>query len=314
MDADKRYLKKIKAAHLIYKEQMALQDVAKLLGVSRPTLTKLIDEMLEEGIVNIQIKYPSNTRENLEVANKVRRKYGLRDVVVTSASTPDSEDIFESIGSAGADYFQDILRKDMVVGATGGRTIYSLVSNVSHNSKITGLRIITTTGGSLYANTTYHANTVVQRLADCLNATGHFIYAPTYADDSTQHAILLGNSQIKSTLDMCKKVDIVLSGIADTEAALCYLPKPNDKWIDKGAEKEIVGAINTLLIRADGSPLEMPISKLFVGLAYEDLKRVETVIALAGGKRKHAAVKAALLGGYVSVLVTDQFTAEYLLQ
>ena len=314
MDADKRYLKKIKAAHLIYKENMPLQDVARILGVSRPTLAKLVDEMLEEGLVSIQIKYPSNTQKNLEIANRVRRRYTLQDVIVVDAPNADSEEIIGAIGGAGADFFQDILHKDMIVGATGGKTIYSLVSHLVPRPKVTGISTISTTRGSLYANTKYHANTVVQRLADILGGRGHFIYAPTYADNKQQHDILLNNSQVKSTLDMCKKADVVLTGIADTDTALRYLPQTADPWIDEDNKKALVGAINTLLIRQDGSPLGAPICDLFVGLNYEDLKRTKMVIALAGGKQKHKAIKAALLGGYASVLVTDLYTAEYLVK
>jgi deoxyribonucleoside regulator len=313
MDADKRYLKKIKAAHLIYKENMPLQEVAKTLGISRPTLTKLVEEMLQEGIVSIQITYPGNTRENLEIANRVRRRYNLRDAVVVDAAKADSEAIIDSIGRAGADYFQDVLRKDMIVGSTGGRSICSLVAHLIRNPAVTGLQIITTTGGSRYVNTKYHANTLVQRLADLLNATGHFIYAPTYADNREQHTSLLNNSQVKSTLEMCKKADVVLAGIAETQTALLYLPKSTEKWVDQKAKRELVGAINTLLIREDGTPLNAPICELFVGLGYDDLKNTGMVIALAGGERKHRAIKAALLGEFVSVLVTDRFTAEYLL-
>ncbi|MFB0976013.1 MAG: sugar-binding domain-containing protein [Tolumonas sp.] len=37
------------------------------------------------------------------------------------------------------------------------------------------------------------------------------------------------------------------------------------------------------------------------------------MIAFAGGREKHVAIKAALLGGWVAGLVTDEDTANYLL-
>ncbi len=314
MNTENRYLKKIKAAHLIYKEKMRLQDVAALLGISRPTLAKLVEEMEEDGIVSVQIKYPGNTREDLTLAGHIRQKYGLRDVVVTSASAPDAEDIIENIGSAGADYFWDLLKKDMIIGVTGGRSIHSLISHIPYHSKIPGLQIITTTGGSLYSNTKYHANTLTQLLVDRLSAAGHFLYAPTYADDERQHEMILNNSQIKSAIDICKRADIVLTGIGDTETAMHHLPRPVRDCMEDAIQENLTGAINALMIRDDGSPLDMPVEKLLVGLTYGDLKQIDTVMALAGGEKKHKAIKAVLLGGYVSVLVTDRFTAKYLLQ
>jgi len=313
MDVDKRYLKKIKAAHLIYKENYALQDVAKILGISRPTLAKLIDEIQQENIVTIHIDYPRNTQRNIKTGCDLSRRYGLKDAIVVDAPAPDAEEIVESIGSAGADYLQGFLCKNMSIGTTGGKTIYALVSYLTHDPQITNLQVITTTGGSLYANTKYHSNTVAQRIVEIYHGTGHFIYAPTYADDKEQRDSIVNNSQIKHTLDMGRSVDIALTGIADCESARKYLPQPSEKWLEGSDSDDFAGAINTLLLNKGGQPLSCPATNLYIGISYEDLKKIDTVIALAGGKQKHDAIKAALLGGLVNVLVTDQYTAEYLL-
>jgi hypothetical protein len=43
------------------------------------------------------------------------------------------------------------------------------------------------------------------------------------------------------------------------------------------------------------------------------LGRVDRAIAVAGGPRKRAAIRAALAGGLIKGLITDRFTAEKLL-
>ena len=49
-------------------------------------------------------------------------------------------------------------------------------------------------------------------------------------------------------------------------------------------------------------------------MSLEQLKRVRRSVGLAGGIRKHKAIRGALLGGLVNVLITDRFTAEKLVQ
>ena len=85
-ESDERYNKKIKAAHLIYKDNLTQQEVAKILGISRPTLAKFLNEILEEGIVTIQINDPRNLRHLVELGSSIRRRYGLRDAIVVDAS------------------------------------------------------------------------------------------------------------------------------------------------------------------------------------------------------------------------------------
>ena len=49
-----------------------------------------------------------------------------------------------------------------------------------------------------------------------------------------------------------------------------------------------------------------------VGIDLEDLRHKEKSILVAGG-RKVDAIRAALIGKYANILVTDQFTAQALL-
>ncbi|MCJ7736289.1 MAG: sugar-binding domain-containing protein, partial [Anaerolineae bacterium] len=49
-----------------------------------------------------------------------------------------------------------------------------------------------------------------------------------------------------------------------------------------------------------------------IGMSLEQLTRVQRSVGVAGGKRKHAAIRGALLGGFINVLITDRFTAEWL--
>jgi deoxyribonucleoside regulator len=45
-----------------------------------------------------------------------------------------------------------------------------------------------------------------------------------------------------------------------------------------------------------------------------DLRKKEKSILVAGGQRKVEAIRASLRGKYANILVTDQFTAQALLQ
>ena len=50
-----------------------------------------------------------------------------------------------------------------------------------------------------------------------------------------------------------------------------------------------------------------------VGIDPQTFRTIPRRVGLAGGERKHEAIRAALLGGWINVLVTDTVTARALL-
>ena len=63
---DQRYYLKLKALYYLYEKNYTQTDIAKLLGVSRVTLGKLLDEAKREGMVKIDrfLKMPAGRPAN----------------------------------------------------------------------------------------------------------------------------------------------------------------------------------------------------------------------------------------------------------
>ena len=50
-----------------------------------------------------------------------------------------------------------------------------------------------------------------------------------------------------------------------------------------------------------------------IGMTLDQLQRVKRAVGIAGGKAKLSAIRGALQGRLINVLITDRFTAEHLL-
>ena len=50
-----------------------------------------------------------------------------------------------------------------------------------------------------------------------------------------------------------------------------------------------------------------------IGIDHESLKRIDTVIRVAGGAVKAQAIYGALKGGYIDILITDEVAARRML-
>ena len=65
--AEQRYYMKLKAVYYYYEKDYTQTEIAQMLNVSRITLSKLLKEAREEGMVKIEIVDYRNVRQLLEL-------------------------------------------------------------------------------------------------------------------------------------------------------------------------------------------------------------------------------------------------------
>jgi DNA-binding transcriptional regulator LsrR (DeoR family) len=130
--------------------------------------------------------------------------------------------------------------------------------------------------------------------------------------------MLLKDSNIKRTLDMFGKVDVAVVGIGSVS------PEPSsllykggiltDEYIKKMLAKSAAGDINTSFYDDHGDNCGSELEDRAVGMNIDQLRKIKYVIGIAGGTFKVRAIRAALKGRIVNILVTDQQTAQALLE
>jgi len=86
-------------------------------------------------------------------------------------------------------------------------------------------------------------------------------------------------------------------------------PADQDKLLAAGA----VGDVCQRYFDWTGTLIRSDLDERVVGIDADTLRRIPHRVGIAGGQSKHAAIHAALTGGWVNVLLTDTSTAEALL-
>ena len=74
-----------------------------------------------------------------------------------------------------------------------------------------------------------------------------------------------------------------------------------------------VGDVCLHFFDGEGKPVETPLDERVIGMSLEQLRHAKRTVGIAGGKRKLAAIRGALRGKWINVLITDRATAEGLL-
>jgi DNA-binding transcriptional regulator LsrR (DeoR family) len=74
-----------------------------------------------------------------------------------------------------------------------------------------------------------------------------------------------------------------------------------------------VGDVLSHFIDKDGNPVHTGIEDRLISTPLETLRQLDNVVGVAAGKNKVEGIRAALRGRYLDILVTDEETAQALI-
>ena len=140
-----------------------------------------------------------------------------------------------------------------------------------------------------------------------------YLHAPAIVDSPEVADVIIGDSTVSAALIAAAASDVALVGIGsmDDESTLSrgghVSASDRRKLIEAGA----VGNMNTRFFDGEGRPVgELEARTIAVG--WEQLRAIGTVIAVAAGEHKAAAIAGAARTGCIDVLVTDELVARRL--
>lgn len=157
---------------------------------------------------------------------------------------------------------------------------------------------------------------ICRMLAERLGGTVTTLHVPMILSSAHIAAAMRQEPQIATALALGGGADVALEGVGATEGD--RLSPVFDTYVTPHMVKEIraQGAVATVcghFIDAQGRPVCSELSDRIISVELDRLKRIALVIGVAWGQEKVKAIKACLVGSYISALATDQATAESLL-
>ncbi|ADQ15702.1 sugar-binding transcriptional regulator [Halanaerobium hydrogeniformans] len=308
---NQRYCKKLKAAKYYYNENLTQQEIADRLYMSRPTVSKMLKEAKEEGIVQFKIVDVQNKCNMFALEDKLIKTFSLKNAIVTDYDN-SFDNLKDKIGEAAAEYFDDLVQSNMEIGFSWGSTLKAMVKNLSFNHNINNLKLITLVGGSGTFDADVHSNIIIENVLDKYDGKGHFLYAPAVVDNKELKNNLINNKETKELLDRAKNVDVAFVGIGSIEE-LAQRLNFNKQEMQELKSYNAVGDVCSRFYDSDGKLCPTEINERIIGIDLESLRDIKTVVGVAGGEGKIEAITAALKGGFLDVLVTDKITAEKVL-
>ncbi len=305
-----------RVAQLYYRDGQKQARISELLHISQATVSRLLAKAHQTEIVRTTITPPSGTFPELEAA--LREKYGLSEVVVADCFEDREDAILPAIGAAAAFYLETTISNGEVIGISSwSASLLSMVEHIHPLKRVRAERVVQILGGIGSPSVQSHATQLTTRLATLTGAESTLLPAQGITGSAATRLVMLGDPYVQATMNQFPRITMALVGIGALQPSVLLANSGNTFTTEELNDLEARGAVGDLCLHffdRNGKPVRSPLNDRVIGMTLEELRSVPRVVAVAGGERKTAAIRGALLSACLNVLVTDKFTAEGLVE
>jgi DNA-binding transcriptional regulator LsrR (DeoR family) len=303
-----------KVARMYYEQGLRQTEITARLNIHQSTVSRVLKRAEKEGIVRITLSVPSGAHPQLE--EQLQNRYGLREAIVVD-SIEDEEQIVRDLGAAAAFYLETTLKASDVIGISSwSGALFAMVHAMRPSQRFAGARVVQILGGVGNPGKESHATHLTQRLAQIISGHATLLPAPGVVGSAEAKRVLMKDSFVQEATALLKTVTVALVGIGAIEPSKLLASSGNVFSPQELKALSARGAVGDICLRffdAAGNPVATPLNDRVISIDLEALRRIKRVVGVAGGRRKIAAIRGALEGQWVNVLITDVNTAEQLI-
>lgn len=318
----------LKVAHLFYEQEMTKTEISHEIRASSTQVARLLAEAREQGFVRIEFNPP----KLYDLGERLKQKYDWLQSAIVVSHAEDLAFLRRMIGKAAAQYFEATVGAGSLVALGGGDTMYEMVMALPRAKRDVRLvpAAIVDSGPVL----THIDPTVLVSLlwVRCGRQAGHAHFATglpfnrplTRQKLKEEYEEFSRRKAVQEVLAEMKRTDFLFTSLGCLKADADYeklAPRPhrylleNLRLTEAGLQREgVVGDLNYSFFDAQGATV--PAWNIFPALGVEAVRAMvaaQKTVVVAAGCYKLPALRAALQGRLLNVLITDEQAAAGLL-
>ena len=290
-------------AKLHYEADLSQVQIAKQLGLSTATISRLLQRARAEGIVRLEVREMFSADE---LGEQVAQRLGLRQVVAVDAPAP-------GVAAAMA---PPLMRMLMAAGLTGGsvlmvgwgRTVSAVID--AGLPSLPGVAVVPSTGGMQQHAQHFQSNEFSRRAAEVTGGVPHFIHAP-YLPAPEALDLFLSDASVQASVALWERIDAAVVGIGQPyglERPGSGGPADRDPALAPAA-----GDVVRHYFDEAGCIIDWNGEGRMIAVSCAQLRAAPLVVGLAAGETKVASIIGAARARLITALITDTRTAEAVL-
>lgn len=305
----------LRVASMYHVQSETMDAIAHQLGVSRSTVSRLLKEARDRGLIRITIADPERPLSHL--AGLFERNFHVQTHLVSVRSGSSSVLRLDQVAKVAARLLDDLITDDDVVGVAWGTTTAAIASQLRPRD-LAGIRIVGLNGGANERTTGMpYVGSILQRFAAAYQGEEQLLALPAFFDDPATRAAMWRERSTRHMLSVRAACTIAVFGIGSLRSELqSHVYSAN--YLDAAdlialEETRVVGDVCTVMLREDGSWRDIPLNHRASGITPDELQRLPRRICVVSGAAKATAVLGAMRAGVATDLVLDEETARAVL-
>jgi central glycolytic genes regulator len=286
----------------IIRTEISFLKSKNLIEINTPGMT-ITDE--GEEIIN-KLKDSIHEIKGLsEIEKYIKEKLSLKQVIVVPGDMDEDKTIINELGKVAAHYINGIIKENYTIALTGGTTIKEVVDNLSKINNLKNILIIPARGG-MGGNVETQANTLAASFANRVGGRYKLLHVPDNLSSSVLNS-LLNEEDIKEIKNNIDNSNVLIFGIGRTDE----MGKRRGLTQDQLDKLEKIGAVGEAFGYYFNCKGEIVYSTPTIGVNMDNIKKIGTAVAIAGGKSKAQAILAIEVNNTNknNVLITDEGAA-----
>jgi len=295
--------------NLYYVDKLTQTEIADRLELSTAKVNRLLQQARELGYIDYVIRTPF--QQLFELESRLKAVFGLQEAIVIPAVGGSSSSLLTAIGPVAANYLLEHIRDGDILAITPGTSVEAVI-NSTNTTRQYQIEIVPMLG-AIQGHIESDMNYLAAHMADRLGAKSYMLHAPAYVDTQEQAEVVRSMEPVRKILDIARNADIALLGIGTVNPEVSRfveftaLSAEELKHIAEGCGG--VGEIAAHVYDIEGRPCAKEYADRVIGLTLEQIHDISFRIGVSASAAKALPIYAALRGGYLHALITDEAAA-----
>lgn len=299
-----------RAVWLYHVENRTQNEIAKLLGINRVAVIRLLADARRRNEVRVTVSAP--LAELAGVERQVEQRWGIGRVIAAPWTEPGGDPL-RVVAAAAGSFVAAAVQPGMTVGVGWGRTLHASLPFIEGRT-LEGFRVVSLLGG-IAAARRFNPAEFAWAFAELFQGEGFLIPAPAVVDSpETKHA-LLERCGLSAVFEMADRLDMVLVSAGSVESLTTsyrlghFTEAERQSLIEAGA----VGDVLYHFVDEEGRLVHPRLDARVIAVDLDRLRRAPQRVLVSGGPDKVRVLRGAIRALEPTVFITDEVTARALL-
>ena len=308
---NERYEDMYQAASRYYIQGETMESIARQLRLSRSSVSRLLKDARESGLVRISLADHSGSQSPLATA--LADAFGVRVHMVSVRDSANENLRFDQVARLAGRLFTEAVDDHQLIGVAWGVTLSHVVRHLGRRPLV-GSTVVQINGGANQRSSGIpYIGEILQSIGDAFDAKVVLFPVPAFFDFAETKQAMWRERSVQNVLRLHEHLDLAVFGVGCLEGKVpshVYTAGYMDGTdMEQLAADGVVGDVCTVLLREDGSYADIAYNERATGLTPPELRQIPRRICVVADPSRASAIIGALRAGVATDLVLDEGTA-----